>query len=146
VRVVCVILVSILLAGTALGKGDGVGFWLEGKVRDVGVTGDHIYFTVVGRFWMTQYRGPQPDRIELAPTEPISTTVRQWKEFFAMTTDWGGGALRGEGELLKLLRTSAERGSVIRLELLNPQLEFQSRLGVAVRDGAVIRATDHDLR
>ena len=148
-RLARLVVITFLLTNAALGKGNGIGFWLEGKVRDVNVNDQHMHFSMEGRFWMTQYRegsSQLPDRIEVPSSESISATVTQWKEFFAMTTDWGGGALRGDGELLKLLSTASEKGSVIRLELLNPELQFPSSLNVIVKDAAIIRATDHELR
>ena len=53
---------------------------------------------------MTQYaeRTAQPQAIELAPRPVIHATLRQAEKFFAMTSDWGGGALRVDGALMKI--------------------------------------------
>jgi hypothetical protein len=76
----------------------------------------------------------------------ISATVSQAEPFFAMSVDWRGGALRQKGELFKILKTAAERGSAVKFQLTQPKMDFGRDQNFTLTDAIVIRATDADLR
>ncbi|MBM3883233.1 MAG: hypothetical protein FJ387_26565 [Verrucomicrobia bacterium] len=138
----------ILFAVSAFGKGGGVGFWMEGTLTNITVTGDRIQFQLTGRFWMEQFPDGRPPRqlIEVDCKRGVSATVSQAEPFFAMTSDWHGGAIRQKGALLKILKAAAEHGRVVRFQMLQPKLEFGRDGSFTLTDAAVIRATDADLR
>ncbi len=121
---------------------------MEGPVTNITVTGDRIQFQLSGRFWFVQYPEGRPPRhlIEVDGKRGISANVSQAELFFAMTADWRGGALREKGELLKILKTAAERGRVVKFELMRPKMDFGRDHSFTLTDAAVIRATDADLR
>ena len=140
-------LLTILLALLpicVLAKGEGVGLWMEGRVSEVRVEGSNIRLVVTGRFWFEQYRGQERSLVEVKATIPAA--VRQGKAFFAMVEGWGGGAIRGSGELLKILRAAADSGKLVKFELTNARLKFGPEGQFIVEAGDVIRATDHALR
>jgi len=101
---------------------------------------------LTGRFWLEQYRGNVRSVVEVDGRRGIPVTVVQAEPFFAMTTNWGGGAIRAHGALLPILETAAERKRTVKLELLDAKLVFGREGYFEVTEGAVIRATDADLR
>jgi hypothetical protein len=130
----------------AAAKGEGVGFWLEGTVSGVRIVGRYIQLSVAGRLWLRQFPDGQPpgQHVEFDCPEGISATLTQAQEFFAMSTDWGGGALRQPGHLHKILEAAAKRGNVVRFQLLEPRIDFAGGQCPAL-SSAVVRATDTDL-
>ena len=136
--------VALLPAG-ALAKGEGVGVWMEGRVSEVRRGPGSIHLVVSGRFWFEQHRGTEPSVIEVSKAT-IPATLAQGEPFFAMTKDWGGGAIRKQGALLQILQAAAASGNVVRFQLINARLKFGPQGTIAVEDADVIRATDHSLR
>ena len=136
-----------LATTTAFAKGGGVGYWLEGTVASVRLAGDRVELVMVGNLILDQHSGGPPTRQEIRYecARGISATLGQWKAFFAMSSDWRGGGIRGAGELRRLAQTALERGSVIKIELQNPQIDFTDWQCPVVKADA-IRATDHDLK
>ena len=63
-----------------------------------------------------------------------------------MSADWRAGALRGKGELLRILKTAADLGRTVKLELTQPKLDFGRDHQLVLVKAAVVRATDADLR
>src|SRR6267142_383294 len=147
-----VLLAAVLLPGPVLAKGEGVGMWMEGQVSEVSADGRNIRLVVTGRFWFEQYRRaqPQPSVIEVRDLRggpaAIAATLTQGRPFFAMTENWGGGAIRNSGALLGILQAAAGTGKVVKLELANARLQFGSGGTLAVESATVRRATDHSLR
>jgi hypothetical protein len=133
-----------------LGKGDGIGLWMEGQVTEVRVEGRSIRLTLTGRFWFEQYRGQQASVVEVEDLNGGATampaTITQGKPFFAMTEGWQGGAIRQPGALLRILQGASGSGRTVRFELINARLKFGAQGRFAVESAEVIRATDHDLR
>src|SRR5262245_8433121 len=84
----------------------GVDFQMEGTVTNVVAMDGRIQFRLNGHLRLAQFPPDNPKRvfIEVHGKDAISATVTQAKPFFAMTTDWRAGALRKEGELLKILK------------------------------------------
>jgi hypothetical protein len=138
--------ICFLGAVSAQSKGEGVGLWMEGTISDLHVTGDQMKFVLTGSFRFDQYRGTTRSVVEVDGRRGIPVTIRQGKPFFAMTTDWRGGAIRENGALLTILQTAARSHRVVKLELTEARLAFGPDRTFIVTDGAVIRATDHDLR
>jgi hypothetical protein len=127
----------------------GVGFWMEGRVTNVALIGERIQFQITGRFWFTQLPpegATKPQVIEVHGKDGISAIVSQAEPFFAMSTDWRAGAIRKNGELLKILRTAAERGSVVKFELTQPRMDFGVDQSFSISHATVVRATDVDLK
>ena len=146
-------LLTILLALLpicVLAKGEGVGLWMEGQVSEVRAEGSNIRLVVTGRFWFEQYRGQERSLIEVKDLRggpaAIPAAIRQGKAFFAMVDGWGGGAIRGSGALLKIVRAAADSGKPVKFELTNARLKFGPEGQFIVEAGDVIRATDHALR
>src|SRR5262245_29673652 len=98
-------------------KGEGVGLWMEGVVSNVDVRDGRAEFVLTGRFWLEQYRAGQRSTVELDGRRGIPVSATQAEPFFAMTKDWRGGAIRGEGALVDLLKTAARGKRTVRLEL-----------------------------
>ena len=136
-----------LSTSMAFAKGGGVGYWLEGKVTSVRLSGGHVDLVIAGQLTLDQYSGGSTTRqvIRYECARGISATLGQWKAFYAMASDWRGGGIRGEGALGRLTQTALERGSVIKIELQNPQIDFTDWQCPIVKADA-IRATDHDLK
>ena len=145
--VVCALLaLGFLLPVTLLAKGGGVGFWMEGTLSDVTAVGDKIQFHLKGQFRFDQYPdGHTPQVIKIDCKQSISATVHQADPFFAFTPDWKAGSIQDKGGLLRILKAAAERGNVVRFELLEPQLAFDAQQNITLSDAAVVRATDVDL-
>jgi hypothetical protein len=143
-----VVVCFLISAVSTFAKGGGVGFWMQGTITNITVAGDRIQFQLTGRFWFEQFPDGRPPRqvIEVDCKGGVSATVTQADPFFAMTSDWRGGAIRQKGELLKILKTATERGRVVKFEMMRPKMEFGSDQSFALTDAAVIRATDADLR
>ena len=144
--VVTTLALLALSTSLALAKGGGVGYWLEGKVTSVRLAGDRVEMVIIGQLTLDQFSGGPATRQAIRYECPhgISATLGQWKSFYAMTSNWRGGGIRGEGELGRLAQISLDRGSVIKLELQNPQIDFTDWQCPVVK-ADVIRATDHDL-
>jgi hypothetical protein len=152
----CLFVLGALLLSTVVAKEQrlrskvpwSVGFWMEGTVTNVTEAEGRIQFRLNGNFSFHQIpeEGPQNQVIKVFGEHGISATVQQSEPFFAMTTDWSGGSLRKKGDLLKLLKTAAGRGGVVKFELFNPKMEFGPGLKFTLLDAKVIRATDADLR
>jgi hypothetical protein len=143
--------VALLPAGV-LAKGEGVGLWMEGQVSEVAADGKNIRLVIAGRFWFEQYRGAQsqPSVVEVRDLRggpaTIPATLTQGRPFYAMTENWGGGAIRNSGALLGILQAAAGSGKRVKLELANARLQFGSGGTLAVESATVRRATDHSLR
>ena len=138
----------LALAGTAaFAKGGGVGYRLEGTVTSVRLAGDRVDLLIVGHLVLDQYSGGPTTRqvIRYECARGINASLGQWTSFFAMSSDWRGGAIRGQGELGRLAKAALERGSVFKIELQNPQIDFTDWQCPVVKADA-IRATDHDLK
>lgn len=136
-----------LTATAAFAKGGGVGYWLEGTVTSLHLAGDRVDVVIVGHLVLDQYSGGPTTRqaIRYECSRGISASLGQWKSFFAMSSDWRGGGIRGQGELGRLAKTALERGSVFKIELQHPQIDFTDWQCPVVKAEA-IRATDHDLK
>src|ERR1051325_4647320 len=104
----------------AFAKGEGVGYWLEGTVASVHLSDNHVELVIAGRLTLDQYSGGPSTRQSIHYQCPngIRASLTQWESFFAMTSDWRGGAIRGKGELGRLVQTALKRGSSLKLELL----------------------------
>jgi hypothetical protein len=136
-----------LTTATVFAKGGGVGYWLEGTVTSARLAGDRVELVVAGHLILDQYSGGPATRqvIRYECARGISASLTQWKAFFAITSNWRGGGIRGAGELGRLTQTALERGSVFRIELQNPQIDFTDWQCPVVKADA-IRATDDDLK
>jgi hypothetical protein len=140
------IVVLFLGALTAEAKGNGVGLWMEGTVSHVQADGDRLHFLLTGSFRFEQYRGTARSVVEVDGRRGLLVTVRQADPFFAMTSDWRGGAIRQHGALLRILESATKGRGVVKFELTEAQLKFGTGGAFTVIDGAVIRATDANLR
>ena len=131
----------------AFAKGGGVGYWLEGTISSVRMVDSRVELVIAGRLTLEQYAGGHSTRqsVHYECTRGISASLVQWQSFFIMSTNWRGGALRGSGELARLAESTLKRGNVIKLELLNPKIDFADWQCPIVK-ADVIRATDPDLR
>jgi len=145
-KLILALCLCLPMAGYA--KGSGVGFWMEGTVKNIRVNADKINFQLIGRFWFIQYSG-QPATKESLITVDLShgttVTIRQATPFFAMSSDWRGGAIRKKGELLKILQAAARHNRKVKFQLTQPQLAFGPNQTFSLMNAAVIRATDADL-
>lgn len=137
---------TLLLPMPALAKGEGVALWMEGIVSNVEGNGKNIRLVLTGRFWFEQNRNGERSVVELDGRQAFPATVTQATPFFAMTADWGGGAIRGPGTLLAILRAAGQHGRSVRFEFVDAQLAFGRDGSLTVMRAGVIRATDHDLR
>jgi hypothetical protein len=131
----------------AFAKGGGVGYWLEGKILSVHVAANGVELAIAGRLTLDQFAGGPSTRqsVHYECARGISASLVQWQSFFVMSTNWRGGALRGDGELARLAQATLKRGNVIKLELLNPKIDFADWQCPIVR-ADVIRATDPELK
>jgi hypothetical protein len=131
------------------GMSNGVFCGMEGTVTNVSGTAEDIHLQFNGRFWFAQYHGPrlaQHSVIEADCKRGLSATLTPSSFFVAMTPDGGGGAVRNDkGALLGILKAAAERGRVVKFELTNPVIAFDSHGGITNVESAVVRATDYDL-
>jgi len=112
---------SLLPAGV-LAKGEGVGLWMEGQVSDVRAEGQNIRLVLIGHFWLDQHRGTQASVVEVRDLRTggpatIPAVLTQGRPFFAMTENWGAGAIRKSGALLAILQAAAGTGKSVKLEL-----------------------------
>jgi hypothetical protein len=122
---------------------------MEGTITNITVTGHHISFQLTGWFWLAQYPegGTNKQVIKVDCRRGISATVNQPDSFVAMTRDWTGGSVQnGEGKLLRLLQIAAERGSLVKVELTKPKLDFGEDNSFSLLGGDVWRITDACLR
>lgn len=143
-----VIAVSLLLPIVALAKGDGVGFTMEGMVTNVVVRGEHIQFTFIGTFRISQFRGIRNSVIELDCKHGVSATVSQGDPFFAMSADGRAGAVRPVGALQKILRAAATHNRSVKIELYDVKMEIGKGKDYGhftLSDAKVVRATDAEL-
>jgi hypothetical protein len=147
IRANCLLLSFALFAPMALSKGGGVGYWLEGTIADLRVDGNVIALVVKGRLWLDQYlRGPESRQaVEFECKKGIAGRFSSDRQFFAMSSDGGAGALRSPGQLKELLQLAAKRGTKVKFELQNVQIDFRDWQCPAVT-ADVIRATDVDLK
>ena len=140
---------SLLLPIAALAKGDGVGFSMEGTVTNISVSSESIHFAFTGTFHISQYHGFRHSVVEINCQRGISATVFQGEPFFAMSSDRRLGALRGKGELLKILQAAAEHNRIVKFELYDVKMavgDGQDFNAFTLADAGVVRATDADLR
>ena len=140
---------SLLVPVIALAKGDGVGFSMEGTVTNISVSGENIHFTFTGTFHIDQYHGMQHSAVTIDCTHGVSATVFQGDPFFAMTSDWRGGSLQPDGDLLKILKAAVEHNRVVKFELYDVKMamgEGKDYGAFTLSDAGVVRATDADLR
>ncbi|HEY3053659.1 MAG TPA: hypothetical protein VGK04_09765 [Thermoanaerobaculia bacterium] len=140
------VIVLLLSARTAQPKGNGVSLWMEGRVSNVEADGDRIHFLLTGSFRLEQYRGKARSVVEVDGRRGMRVTIRQADPFFAMTSDWKGGAIRENGALLHILDAAATRKRIVKFELSEAQLVFSAGGVLTVSDGAVRRAIDANLR
>lgn len=132
---------------SAQAKGEGVGLWMDGTVSQVREVRGELRFVVKGRFSFTQFRGTHGSVIEVDAGEEIPVRAQQGNPFFAMTSDWSGGAIREDSRaLVALLRAAQRTGNVVKFELSDATLRFGPERKFAVESARVVRATDHDLR
>jgi hypothetical protein len=141
---------AALNAAAVQAKGEGVGLWMEGQVSEVRAEGPNIRLVLTGRFWFEQHRGEQPSVVEVRDRRggpaSIAAALTQGKPFYAMTENWGGGAVRKSGALLEILQAAAGTGRVVKLELADARLSFGRGGTLAVEGATVRRATDHAQR
>ena len=142
---VAAVFMTSLLAGPARAKGEGVGLWMEGTISNVRVAGEKVHLVLTGRFWFEQFHGPARSIVEVDGRRGIPVTVAQARPFFAMTSDWKGGAIREKEVLPAILKAAARLKRTVKLELTDAWLVFGQGLEFEVADGLVIRATDADL-
>jgi hypothetical protein len=139
-----------LQAGAAHAKGEQVRLWMEGQVSDVRSDGRTIRLVLSGRFAFEQYRGGERSLVEVKDWRggpaSIAAVLTQGRPFYAMTEDWGAGALRKSGALLAILQAAAGTDRTIRLELASARLNFASGGALAVESAIVRRASDASLR
>ena len=140
------IVISLLSTPKAESKGDGVGLWIEGRVSNLQIDGDRLRFRLTGKFVFDQYRDSARSVVEVDGRRGIPITIRQADPFFAMTSDWHGGAIQERGALRRILESAAKAGNVVKFELTEGQLKFERGGAFSVTDGAVVRATDANLR
>jgi hypothetical protein len=138
--------ILILSAPRAEAKGNGVGLWMEGTVSNVQPDGHRVRFLLTGIFRFEQYRGTSRSVVEVDGRRGMLVTIRQADPFFAMTTDWRGGAIRDGGALFRILESATKGRGVVKFELSDAQLAFGPGGTLTVVDGAVRRATDASLR
>jgi len=127
----------------------GVGTGMEGTITNIVVTDGCIRFQLTGWFWLTQYPegGTNEQVIKVDCKRGVSATVNQPDSFVAMTSDWRAGSVRnGKGRLLNLLQTAADRGRVVRFELMRPKMDFGGDHGFTLIGADVWRISDADLR
>ena len=138
-----------LHTGAAHAKGEQVRLWMEGQVSDVRSDGRTIRLVLSGRFAFEQYRGGERSLVEVKDWRggpaSIPAVLTQGRPFYAMTEDWGAGALRKSGALLAILQAAAGTDRVVRLELASARLNFASG-ALAVESAIVRRASDSSLR
>lgn len=139
-----------LLTGASLpafAKGGGVGYWLEGKIKSARLVDTHVELVIEGRLTLDQYSGGPSTRqsIHYECERGINASLSQWESFFAMSVNWRGGALRGAGGFNRLVRSALNRGSVMKMELQKPNIDFADWQCPVVK-AEVIRATDPDLK
>ena len=137
----------VLAIPVSFGKGGGVGYWLEGTVASVRIAGDRVELVLAGSLTLLQYSGGPSTRQAVLYECPrgISASLRQGDPFFAMSSDWRGGAIRYEGELARLAQTAMQRGSTIKIELEKQKIDFSVWQCPQVVAEA-IRETDHYLK
>ena len=142
--------IAALDAAPVQAKGDGVGLWMEGQVSEVRAEGPNIRLVLTGRFWFEQHRSEQPSVVEVSDRRggpaTIPAALTQGKPFYAMTENWGGGAIRKSGALLEILQAAAGTGRVVRFELADARLSFGRGGTLAVESAIVRRASDYALR
>jgi hypothetical protein len=121
---------------------------MEGTVKNVALVDGRIRFDVAGRFWMSQFPPNSREKVavEVHPNGTFPAAVSQAAPFFAMTTDWRGGAIRPDGELLRILQAAERRGSVVKFEISQPKMEFGPDQSFTLTQAIVSRATDAELR
>ena len=141
-----VICFSLLLPVTALAKGDGVGFTMEGTLTNFTATGESYRFTFTGIFHITQWRGVSHSTVEIDCKHGFSATVTQNSFFVATHPSLNAAAVRNDPNALSnILKAAAEHGRLLKFELANPKITFGNSGSITNLESAVVRATDWDL-
>lgn len=141
-----VIGLSLLLPVVAHAKGDGVGFTMEGTLTNFAVSGSTCHFTFAGTFHITHWYGMTNSTVEIDCKHGCSATVTQWSVFIATHPTLNAAAVRNDPKALSgILKLAAERGRVIKFELVDPKISFGERGILSNLECAVVRATDWDL-
>src|SRR4051794_9940931 len=81
-------------------KGGGVGYWLEGTISSVDLVDNRVELVLSGLLILDQYTGGPSTRqsVQYECKRGMRASLVQWQQmFFIMSTDWRGGALRGDG-------------------------------------------------
>jgi hypothetical protein len=125
----------------------GVGFSMRGTVADVSLADEKIHFRFKG--WTTLFQYPEGGTnkqvIKVNCERGVSATVTP-DSFVAMTEDWGAGSVQNDkGRLLKILTSAAERGTEVRMSIVQPKMNFGMK-GFELLDAKVHRITDIELR
>ena len=142
----CLIGLSLLLPFVALGKGDGVGFTMEGTVTNFSMNGANCQFTFKGTFRITQWQGTSSSTVEIDCKQGFPATVTQNEFFVATDAHVNAAAVRNDPKTLSvILKAAAERGRVIKFELAKPKIAFGEKGSITNLQCAVVRATDWDL-
>ena len=124
-----------------------IGFGMEGTVTNVVLVAERIQFRLHGRFWLRQYPPESTKQvvIEVHRTGGFSATVSP-DSFVAMTADGRArSVVNDKGNLLRILTTAAERGTVVKFSLLQPKMDFGPD-AFTLLDAKVWQITDPDLR
>jgi hypothetical protein len=137
---------SLFLVDKAVGKGDGVGFTMSGKLTNFSTTGDACHFTFTGTVQITQYEGMSHTAVKIDCPKGFAATVTQNHFFVATHPTLPASAVRNDPNALSgILQIAAERGRVIKFELANPKITFGDYGQITNLESAVVRATDWDL-
>jgi len=141
-----VIGLSLLFPVAALAKGDGVGFTMEGTLTNFSASGETCHFTFAGTFHITQWHRVSHTTVDIDCKQGFSATVTQCSFFVATHPTLNAAAVRNETNALSgILKAAAERGRVIKFELVDPKITFGDKGSITNLESAVVRATDWDL-
>ena len=138
--------VCLLLPLAARGKGDAVGFTMEGTLTNFSTGGGECHFTFAGKFQITQWQRMTHSTVEIDCTQGFSAAVTQNNFFVATDPTVNAAAVRNDPNALSnILKIAAERGRVIKFELADPQITFGNKGTITNLKSAVVRATDWEL-
>jgi hypothetical protein len=141
-----VIGLNLLFPLVVLAKGDGVGFSMEGVLTNFSVSGEICHFTFTGTFHITQWHGISHSTVEIDCKHGFSATVTQYRFFVATHPYLNAAAVRNDPNALSaILKVAAERGRMIKFELVAPKITFGDMGSITNLESAVERATDWDL-
>jgi hypothetical protein len=141
-----VIGLSLLLPVVAFAKGNGVGFTMEGTLTNFSASGETCHFTFAGTFQITHWYGTSNSTVKIDCPQGFSATVTQSGFFVATHPTLNAAEVRNDPKALSgLLKVAAERGRVIKFELVDPKIAFGDRGSITNLECAVVRATDWDL-